>query len=263
MPIKEPITFSPSSLGTFLEAPRRFWLEQHHGLKLPDGIRSSIPNAIDTMIKDEYDAARGKRMPRALESLIGKGAKLHPSSDFIRTVRNYRQCNYTDPVSGATVRGALDDALLFADGRVASLDCKTTSAGRDLPEYAKRYYRTSQSCYALMLDKLVGREFSCDSAWLVFYQPEAFKDAASPGLYWRSDVVELALDREHALKVIRDAAACLRGPLPDPGADKFDPYIMRYAEVVNGAETEDERRAHGAKARATKTKTASADDIGL
>lgn len=180
-----PITLSPSALGNFRESPRAFWLEKKHGIKRPQGIFSAMPNAIDAIIKERYDAHRGKLtdakddagvlrsipyMPTELVRLAKQGVSLFADYAKLKKMRNWRSAPvFVDPKTGARLCGALDDALVVPSEesiavanpgdptskivrKIVSLDVKTTRLRDNLGEYSAQYYLLSQSCYHLMLD---------------------------------------------------------------------------------------------------------------
>ncbi|NJM10380.1 MAG: PD-(D/E)XK nuclease family protein [Bdellovibrionaceae bacterium] len=61
------ITLSHSSVSVFLDCPRCFWLKVHRRLRLPEIVRSNIPNVVDKMLKEVYDVYRDKGVPMEFE----------------------------------------------------------------------------------------------------------------------------------------------------------------------------------------------------
>lgn len=240
------LILSPSKLSDFAKSPRAAWLAHHRKIRQPDGIRSSLPNAIDSQMKTTYDGhRRAGTMPPGLESLAEDGWRLHPDLDLVRCLRNWRSAPvWTDPESGVGLRGALDDLILHADGRIAPLDVKTTRE-RDYAEYARDYYVVSQSAYGLILQALK-TEFGVEPASvLAFHSPIVRKVSLPDGgergeLGWSCAPVWLPHDYEIVTGTMRAMAECLAGPLPAMGEKDaaWHKYAMAYVDAVMPREDE-------------------------
>jgi len=240
----EEMTFrlSPSQLGTFTDDPRMFWMHHRAGLRLPEGIKSSIPNDIDDLMKQRYDAHRvAGTLPPELAKLRERGIKLCPDMELLTRVRNWRKAPmFHDPETGCTMSGALDDIVIFPDGKMAPLDIKTTKLRDDFGAYATRYALIAQSWYGILLREVAGMGVH-NASFLPYYYPkiDPRNTSQTAFLEWGCELVEMKLDRESALRVFRDAVRCLRGPMPPAAvASKgqrihdYNGWALEYAAVV-------------------------------
>lgn len=61
-----PTRLSRTKVGLFLECPLCFWLEQKRDIKRPPGLPFSLNNAVDHLLKNEFNLFRGKEIPPRL-----------------------------------------------------------------------------------------------------------------------------------------------------------------------------------------------------
>ena len=54
---------SRSKVDLFIECPLCFWLDQRSKVKRPSGPPFSLNVAVDHLLKNEFDASRGKDVP--------------------------------------------------------------------------------------------------------------------------------------------------------------------------------------------------------
>ena len=203
------IRLSPTALNVFLECKKCFWLEHAKNIHRPRGIFPSLPGGMDLLIKDYFDKYRnvGKVPPEIAEKL--DGVRLFPDKEVLDKWRNWRTgLSYNDPESGATLSGALDD-LGIAGNRYVPLDYKTR--GFDVKAGGENFYKNQLNCYALLLRE--NQLPPADYAYLIYYIP---KEISEKGMT-RFDVVlkKVEVAPDVALNVLRDAAALIKGPMPE------------------------------------------------
>src|SRR3989344_309125 len=203
------IRLSPSTLNVFLECQKCFWLDQVKGISRPRGIFPSLPGGMDGLIKKYFDKYRALgKLPPELEGKLD-GVELFADNELLNKWRNWRSALvYEDPETGAVLSGMLDD--LGVKGReFVPLDYKTR--GYDVKEGGENYYKNQLNCYGLMLRE--NQMPPAGYAFLLYYIP---KEVAEGGMT-RFDVVpkKVDIDPDEALKVLRDAAALLQGPMPE------------------------------------------------
>lgn len=239
---------SASALGEYRENPRAFWLAKNHRLERPRGIFSTLPMALDDLVKHRWDNHAGS-LPPELLGRVPDGAVLHPDRAAVRALRAWNSAvkagaTWVDPDTGDSLIGALDDVLLLADGRVAPIDAKTNKEPRGA-DYVERYYQTQADCYALLLREW-SRDRAADCCVFAFYAPQGIVPTASGmdlgdarvDMAWVTSVPIVHADAASAERLVREACACLRGPLPPPGPqEEWDTYAMRYARAVDACLT--------------------------
>jgi hypothetical protein len=74
----EPYTVSRSGIGLFAECPRCFYLEKRLGIARPDTPGFSLNNAVDALLKKEFDGYRAKGTTHPLMKAFGIDAVPYP-----------------------------------------------------------------------------------------------------------------------------------------------------------------------------------------
>lgn len=123
-----PFAVSRSKIDLFIECPRCFYLDQRHGIKRPDMPPFSLNNAVDELLKREFDLLRvsGDKHPLMKEFKIDAVPFKHDDLDLWRdALRN--GIKYHDPTTGLLFRGGIDDVWINDQGELHIVDYKATS----------------------------------------------------------------------------------------------------------------------------------------
>lgn len=162
--------FTPSLLNVLGDCDLCFWLMMRPAYKdrvpRPRGPFPTLPSGIDRRIKERYDEARAKGiLPPELSSL--RGAKLYNNLTLLREWQNNRKGLRIDQPDGTSIKGALDDLLVNAQGYRIPVDGKTR--GFPPKEHHDDYYKNQLGVYNLLLDAM-GHE-TTGRGILVYYWP--------------------------------------------------------------------------------------------
>ena len=123
------IQLSPNSLNLYLECQQCFWLDKKMGIKRPPPYPYALNSAVDTLLKEEFDAYRKRGEPHPLITQNKIKAKLFSNQKTLDRWRdNFAGIRYYDKDFDATLFGAVDDILEFPDGKLAALDYKSTGS---------------------------------------------------------------------------------------------------------------------------------------
>ena len=123
------IQLSPNSLNLYLECPHCFWLDKNLGIKRPPPYPYALNSAVDTLLKEEFDAYRAKNLPHPMLKENNIKAHLFSNQKLLNQWRNnFAGIRFFDPDLQATLFGAVDDVLEFDDGKIAPLDYKSTGS---------------------------------------------------------------------------------------------------------------------------------------
>ena len=208
------IKLSPSALSTFKDCPRCFWLEKIKGIKRPRGIFPSLPGGMDGVIKQYFDTHRvAGSIPPEID---GIDVQLFTDSKKLQKWRNWRSCDltYTDPQTGATLSGALDDLLITSKGTCVPFDYKTRGSAHkeDPKEYSRKYYGHQVDSYALMLKD--SGYLIADHAYFAYYYPKSVTEngIVSFGI----EIVKVELNLEDTKKLFLAAVETLNHPEVEP-----------------------------------------------
>ena len=211
------ITLSRYQLSMFTECPRCFWLQLRHGVKPPKGLPFAINNAIDRLLKAEFDVYRAAGTLHPLLAKHGITAKLFGDTTKLEAWRNnFQGLRWTDPQTGHTLFGALDDLLEFPDGSVAVIDYKA-SGSASATVYPS--YQLQMDVYTHLLQCLGYRTAPC--AYLVFFM--AVKDDGFNGrLPFRGELLPVSAKPERVPALVSAAIGVAQSdqmPASGPACD--------------------------------------------
>ncbi len=202
------VRFSNSTLGTFEDCPRCFWIEQRYGIKHPRGPFPSLPGGVDRVLKDYFDKHMSAgTLPPEMAELAGSA----PYADraALAQWRNWRNLIIDIPgESGeviAQLSGALDEILVRPSGLHSPYDYKTRGAP-PVEGASEDYYGTQLDIYHLLIER--GCNLKCDGeGFLGYYWPT---DVTGHGEFkFTTAIVKLQTDPDRAIKLVRDAVKCL------------------------------------------------------
>ncbi len=119
---------SRSKLELFTECQRCFWLDTNKGIKRPDGPPFTLNNAVDYLLKEEFDVHREKktRHPVMEKYKIDAVPFAHANMDKWR--HNFTGVQFEHKPTGLLITGAVDDIWVDPDGQIHVVDYKATGA---------------------------------------------------------------------------------------------------------------------------------------
>jgi len=123
-----PFAISRSKIDLFVECPRCFYLDQRMGIKRPDSYPLTLNNAVDELMKREFDILRTEKKAHPLmESYkIDAIPFSHPDLENWRdAMRN--GVKYVEPTTGLLIRGGIDDVWINSKSELHVVDYKATS----------------------------------------------------------------------------------------------------------------------------------------
>jgi len=224
------LELSRSQLDLFVACPRCFWLRNRYGVKPPKGYPLALNIAMDQLLKAEFDEYRaaGKLHPILVENHIE--AKLFNDIGKLNEWRNnFRGVRWTDPKSGHTLYGAVDDILEFPDDSLAVLDYKSSGA-KEAHIYDS--YQLQIDVYTFLLQRLGYR--TAPKGYFAFFL--AVKDDGYNGrLPFRSQLLEVTPQPDRIHQLFKDAVALAQSEqVPDSG-DECD--VCRWDHEASAATT--------------------------
>lgn len=175
-----------------------------------EAIRAGIMGGVDRAMKGRFDAYRltGGRPPEFDAAGIPPDLRLDPNRSRLAAWRHWKS-GLNTVVDGMQIIGALDDLLIDAAGCLAPLDGK--SKGDEPKDDGAQYYQTQLDVYALLLQEN-GLAYRPEG-WLIYYWPVVSASAESV-MGFAAKAYRLTADPDRAVETIRNAMACLAGPVP-------------------------------------------------
>ena len=205
------IQLSPNSLNLYLECPHCFWLDKNLGIKRPPPYPYALNSAVDTLLKEEFDAYRSKNLVHPMLKENNIKAHLFSNQKLLNQWRNnFAGIRYFDQELQATLFGAVDDVLEFDDKKIAPLDYKST--GSSAANVYDRF-QLQLDTYTFLMEKngfLTPRK-----GYLAFYIVDKSKGFVDR-LPFRKEMVEIETNPSDIYSIFRDAVGCLRNSTPPP-----------------------------------------------
>jgi RecB family exonuclease len=122
------IKVSRSKLELFTDCQRCFWLDIKQGVKRPPGFPFTINNAIDSLLKAEFDVHREKGTKHAVMEKFEIDAIPFAHENLSKWRHNFTGVQFQHEATGFLVYGAVDDVWVNPDGELIVVDYKATGA---------------------------------------------------------------------------------------------------------------------------------------
>ncbi len=125
---KDHFRISRSKIDLFLNCARCFYLDRRLGVSQPSGPPFSLNNAVDDLLKKEFDGYRAAKKPHPLFVEYGIEAIpfAHPELDTWRDSLR-KGIEYCVPGTNLRVGGGIDDVWVNPQGELIIADYKATS----------------------------------------------------------------------------------------------------------------------------------------
>ncbi len=203
------ILLSPNSLNLYLECPHCFWLDKNMGIKRPPPYPYALNSAVDSLLKEEFDTYRQKKLQHPLLEEYNIKAHLFSNQKLLNQWRNnLAGIRYFDEDLQTTLFGAVDDILEFDDGKIAPLDYKST--GSTAANIYDRF-QLQLDVYTFLIEKNGYK--TPRKGYLAFYIVDKSKGFIDR-LPFRKEIVEIKTNPEDVYEIFKDAVEVLKKDLP-------------------------------------------------
>ncbi len=166
-----PFSISRSKIDLYLECPRCFYLDRRLGVSRPDMAAFTLNNAVDYLLKKEFDLLRVNGEAHELMKKYGIDAipLKHPQLPIWRDdVRNFKGASVVHKETNLEVCGIVDDIWKNHEGKLLIVDYKATSTSREisLEDKWKQGYKRQIEVYQWIFRRM-GFDVS-DTGYFVF-----------------------------------------------------------------------------------------------
>jgi len=139
---------SRSKIDLFVDCQRCFWLDLKKGIKRPPMFPYTINNAIDYLLKQEFDAYREKGESHPIMFENGIDAIPYQNEKLNEWRHNFTGVRHDHEATDFTVFGAVDDVWINPDGELIVVDYKATGANEHKVQDS---YRRQMEIYQWLL----------------------------------------------------------------------------------------------------------------
>ncbi len=129
----EPFRLSRSKIDLYMKCKRCFYLDRRHGIGQPPSPPFSLNNAVDELLKREFDCYREMQKPHPL--LVENGIDAVPfKHKEIEVWRDALHKGISAPLRGTTllITGGIDDVWVNSSGELIIADYKATSKNEEV-----------------------------------------------------------------------------------------------------------------------------------
>lgn len=124
---RQPFRISRSKIDLFLECPRCFYLDRRLGVERPGGFPFSLNNAVDLLLKKEFDIHRAKGSKHPLMEEYGIDAIPYAHEKINDWRSGLKGIEYLDEETNLLITGAVDDIWINPGNELIVVDYKATS----------------------------------------------------------------------------------------------------------------------------------------
>lgn len=235
---KERFRVSRSKIDLFHECPRCFYLDQRHGVARTSLPAFSLNNAVDLLLKKEFDKHREKGTwhPMLKEAGLKLKPFKHEKMDEWRDAMRHG-VQYDLPDTTLTIRGGVDDIWVDADGTLYVADYKATAKESDesvsLDSEWQTMYKRQAEVYQWLLRKN-GFTVS-DTAYFYYVNGQMGADAFGGTLKFSVKIIPYVGNTDWVERIVYKLYECLRGDeIPDSAQDcEYCGYIEAVNNVVH------------------------------
>lgn len=226
---------SRSKIDLFLSCPRCFYLDCRLGIGRPPGYPFNLNNAVDTLLKKEFDSYRFKGSSHPLMEAYGidaipfKHKKIDEWRDALR-----KGISHLHLETNLFITGGVDDIWINPMEELIIVDYKATSksgqVGIDAPWQIS--YKRQIEVYQWLFRK---NNFKVSkTGYFVYCNGDADKEAFDARLEFDIKVIPYIGDDSWVEKVILDIYNCLESSEVPDSSEDCD--FCRYREAVKKAE---------------------------
>lgn len=141
---KDPYKLSRSKIDLFMQCPRCFYLDRRLGIPRPSIPSFTLNNAVDFLLKKEFDLLRVNGEAHALMKQYKIDAIPFKHAEMDRWRENFKGKEYHERENNFIVVGAVDDLWQNSKEELLVVDYKATSTERTISlddEYKDAYKR--------------------------------------------------------------------------------------------------------------------------
>jgi hypothetical protein len=223
---------SRSKIDLFVECPRCLYLDVARGIRRPSGPPFTLNNAVDSLLKAEFDRYREAGEPHPLFEEAGLDAVPFAHPELDRWRHNFTGVRWLDEETGWTLFGAIDDLWQAGTGELIVADYKATSRAEQ-PTTATLYpsYQRQMDVYQFLVRRQ-GFEVS-DRGWFVYANGDARAGVFESRLRFTTTMVPYDGDDAWVLDEFRRAVATVEGStVPQAGEDcQYCAYVNQAAAI--------------------------------
>ncbi len=134
----EPFKLSRSKVDLFLQCPRCFYIDRKLGISQPSGPPFTLNNALDALLKKEFDSHRKAQTIHPFIKSAGLEAIPYSHPDIESWRNNRVGIQYLHPETNFLLYGAIDDVWILPSSELIIIDYKAKATTGEITLEPKR-----------------------------------------------------------------------------------------------------------------------------
>ena len=198
---------SRSKIENFIRCKRCFYLDRKCGVGQPPMFPYTLNNAVDALLKKEFDQFRAasKAHPYMIEHGINAIPFAHP--DFVIWRKKQHGIEFRHEATNFTVYGEVDDVWINQNGELIIVDYKATSIKEEVGLNNRDSYKRQMEVYQWLFRKN-GFKVS-DTSYFVYCNGDSSRGTFAGALQFKISLLPHIGDDSWVEKVLFDIHACL------------------------------------------------------
>jgi CRISPR/Cas system-associated exonuclease Cas4 (RecB family) len=233
----EPFRLSRSKIDLFIQCPRCFYLDVRLGVGRPASFPLTLNNAVDTLLKKEFDIHRAEKTVHPLMKSYGidavplQDSRMEEWRDALR-----RGISFHDKENNLIIRGGVDDVWVSPQEELIIVDYKATSKDEEitLDDEWKIQYKRQMEIYQWLFKQ---NKFKVsDTGYFVYVNGKTDKKALDGKLEFDVTIIPYKGNTDWIPKTISKMKTCLMdGRIPKAGEEcDYCGYVESLGDVMRG-----------------------------
>jgi hypothetical protein len=227
---------SRSKIDLFLECTRCFYLDRRLGVGRPPGFPFTLNNAVDILLKQEFDIHRAEGTRHPLIDQYGVDALPVPHEDLDKWRKNFVGVQYLHERTNLIITGAIDDLWQNSGSEYIVVDYKATATNGRITELNRKHhegYKRQMEIYQWLLRKN-GLSVS-HTGYFVYCNGRKDREAFDGKLEFDVTLIPYTGNDDWVEQAIIDAHACLNNDnVPVAAVDcEYCGYRDAVASVIS------------------------------
>jgi hypothetical protein len=228
----EPFKISRSKIDLFIECPQCFYLDRRLGISRPGMPAFSLNNAVDNLLKTEFDIHRAKGIAHPIMSAYNIDAvpfndpRMDEWRDSLR-----RGITFLHQPTNLIVSGGIDDVWEKPNHELIIVDYKATATDKEitLDDKWKQGYKRQMEVYQWLFRR---NEFLVDSTGIfVFVNGKADKQAFDAKLEFDVQIISYVGDDSWVEGKVIEIKQCLDSSLVPESSENCE--HCNYRKKIN------------------------------
>jgi len=229
---KESFRLSRSKIDLFVQCPRCFYLDVRCGAGRPSSFPFTLNNAVDALMKKEFDIHRAAKTTHPLIKTYGINAvpyddpRMEEWRDALR-----RGISFLHKSTNLVIRGGVDDVWVNPKGELIIVDYKATSKDEEitLDDEWKDAYKRQMEIYQWLF-RQNGFKVT-ETGYFVYVNGKTDRKAFDGKLEFDVSIIPYKGNTDWIEKIIFDMKKCLDSEVPPSSNDKCE--FCTYRKVTN------------------------------